>query len=95
MEWNIFFKNLQGFDVRRRTDGCVQGKCGLWNKYTELQDEESLIQIIKGEHELYSLEQKKWWNDKGYFGPLEGEIKSRMFKNCPEENKKKKRFKNE
>lgn len=82
MEYLVFWKKLLGYEIRRKSDGCIVGKVGIFNKFQN--DIESLEKLCDGTHKLYEKKEKEFYKDGIYVGPIEGAYPSRQFAKCPE-----------
>jgi len=82
MQWPDYHKALLGYNIRRKIDGCIVGKAGLFNKFID--NEEVLKAVVNGTHPDYTKENKEWFKDGEYYGPIESENKWKSYKNCPE-----------
>ena len=84
-----FYVKLIGWEFRRKLDGCIVGKCGLWNKYID--DEVSLQQLMDGTHPDYDRNEKDNFKEGQYVGELEASSAVRRYRLCPEKKVRKKR----
>lgn len=84
-----FHKIMQGYDFRRRSDGCIKGKVGLWTLFKD--QPEILEQLITNTHPEYTKIDKQDYKDGEYCGVLESENKWKAYKLCPEKQVRKKR----
>ena len=75
---------LLGYEFRRRSDGCIRGKVGLWCKYSEPLNTEVLVQLVTDTHPEYERVNKPNYEDGEYKGLLAGENPARVYRLCPE-----------
>ena len=83
MEFFIFWKTNLGFEFRRRSDDCITGKVGLYNRYIDKPGE--LEKLCNGTHDVYKRIEKSNYKDGKYIGIREGAYPSRQYRNCPDQ----------
>jgi hypothetical protein len=88
-----YWELMKGREFKRRSTGNIVEKVTVWNNLKGTPD--VIVDIINDKMPDYQIVDKEWWENGVYNGPIESEIKNRIFKNCPENNKKKVRFKND